>query len=87
MNIVLNYQLTDWLDVGIRWQYGSGFPITLPSGVKPRIVLSDENGDGIPETPVVAARTSYFGGNGEVIYDVDYNNQRLEFKETALSQT
>ncbi len=81
VNIVLNYQLTHWLDVGIRWQYGSGFPITLPSGVKPRIVLVDENGDGVPETPEVATRIPYFGGNGEVIYDVDYNNQRLNARK------
>ncbi len=81
VNIVFNYQLTDWLDVGLRWQYGSGFPITLPSGVKPRIVLVDENGDGVPETPEVATRIPYFGGNGEVIYDVDYNNQRLNARK------
>ncbi len=61
VNIVLNYQLTRWLDVGLRWQYGSGFPISLPSGVKPRIVLMDENGDGIPETPVIATRTPFRG--------------------------
>ncbi len=81
VNVVFNYQLTDWLDVGIRWQYGSGFPITLPSGVKPRIVLADKDGDGVPETPEVATRISYFGGNGEVIYDVDYNNQRLNARK------
>ncbi len=83
VNIVLNYQLTRWLDVGLRWQYGSGFPISLPAGVKPRIVLMDENGDGIPETPVIATRTPYAGGTGEVIYDVDYNNQRLNSRKPA----
>ena len=81
VNIVFNYQLTHWLDVGLRWQYGSGFPITLPTGVKPRIVLVDENGDGVPETPEVATRIPYFGGNGQVIYDVDYNNQRLNARK------
>ncbi len=81
VNIVFNYQLTHWLDVGVRWQYGSGFPITLPTGVKPRIVLVDENGDGVPETPEVATRIPYFGGNGQVIYDVDYNNQRLNARK------
>ena len=83
VNIVLNYQLTRWLDVGLRWQYGSGFPISLPSGVKPRIVLMDENGDGIPETPVIATRTPFAGGTGEVIYDVDYNNQRFNSRKPA----
>ncbi len=83
VNIVLNYQLNDWLDVGVRWQYGSGFPVTLPSGVKPRIVLADENGDGIPESPVIATRTPFLGGDGEVIYDVDYNNQRFNSRKPA----
>ncbi len=83
LNVVLNYQLTDWLDMGLRWQYGSGFPITLPSGIRPRIVLSDENGDGIPETPIVASRTPFLGGTGEVIYDVDYNNQRYNSRKPA----
>jgi hypothetical protein len=83
VNIVLNYQLTRWLDVGLRWQYGSGFPITIPSGVKPRIVLVDKNADGIPETPEIATRSPYFGGTGEVIYDVDYDNQRLNARKPA----
>ena len=83
VNIVLNYQLTGWLDVGLRWQYGSGFPISSPSGVKPRIVLVDKNADGIPETPEIATRTPYFGGTGEVIYDVDYGSQRLNARKPA----
>lgn len=83
VNIVLNYQLTDWLQMGLRWQYGSGFPMTIPSGVKPRIVLADKNGDGVPETPELATRSSYFGGTGEVIFDVDYNNQRLNARKPA----
>ena len=83
VNIVLNYQLTNWLDVGLRWQYGSGFPLSIPAGIKPRIILADENGDGIPETPEIATRIPYFGGNGEVIYDVDYNNQRFNGRKPA----
>jgi hypothetical protein len=83
VNVVMNYQLTDWLDVGVRWQYGSGFPITLPSGIKPRIVLADQNGDGIPETPVIATRVPFLGGDGQVIYDVNYNNQRYNARKPA----
>ncbi len=83
VNIVLDYQLTHWLDVGIRWQYGSGFPRSEPVGIKPRIILVDENGDGIPETPEIATRTSFAGGPAEVIYDVNYNNQRLNARKPA----
>ena len=61
--------------MGLRWQYGSGFPISEPIGIKPRIILKDENLDGIPETPEVATRTT---GNGteEVIYDIDYGTNK-----------
>jgi hypothetical protein len=83
INVVLNYQLISWLDVGLRWQYGSGFPATTPVGIKPRIIVVDENGDGRPETPVIAVRTPFTGGNGEVIYDVDYNNRRLNSRKPA----
>lgn len=83
INIVLDYQLTDWLNVGLRWQYGSGFPVTQPSGIKPRIILMDENGDGIPETPEIATRKPFSGGSEEVIYDVVYNNQQLNSRKPA----
>jgi hypothetical protein len=41
VNIVLNYRLNSWLETGMRWQYGSGFPMTEPVGVEPRIILVD----------------------------------------------
>jgi hypothetical protein len=37
-NLVLNYTFCRIWDVGVRWQYGTGFPYTEPTGVKPRIV-------------------------------------------------
>lgn len=80
VNVVLNYQLTGWLNLGLRWQYGSGFPVSQPAGIKPRIIVLDENGDGVPETPEIAIRTPFTGGTGEVIYDVDYN-QRLNSRK------
>ena len=79
VNLVFNYQLNDWLDIGLRWQYGSGFPLSQPVGIKPRIILQDNNLDGIPETPVIATRknNSYFDSPSEVIYDVDYGGNKL----------
>jgi hypothetical protein len=79
VNLVLNYKINSWLDVGMRWQYGSGFPYTQPMGIKPRIILADQDLDGKPETPVIATRK----GSGlpqdqqEVIYDVDFGDNRL----------
>ena len=78
VNIVLNYKINSWLDVGMKWHYGSGFPTNEAVGIKPRIVLVDQNFDGKPETPVIATRQ----GSGlpqdrqEVIYDVDYGDNK-----------
>lgn len=79
VNIVLNYKVNSWFDAGIRWQYGSNFPATVPDGVKPRIVLADYNFDGKPETPVIATRqnSGLHENQQEVIYDVDFGNNRL----------
>lgn len=97
LNIVMNYRFNDWFDVGVRWQYGSGFPITEPVGIKPRIILVDLNNDGRPESPIVATRRSFSNPNapGEVIYDIDYGDNslnkrkppyhRLDIRLTALA--
>ncbi len=79
VNVVFHYKINSWLDAGMRWQYGSGFPFTEPTGIKPRIILADQDLDGKPETPVIATRK----GSGqsqdqqEVIYDVDFGDNRL----------
>ncbi len=78
LNLVLNYKISSWLDMGIRFQYGSGFPVTSPTGIKPRIILADENGDFIPESPVIATRTNS-DGDKQVIYDVDYGDRFNRF--------
>jgi hypothetical protein len=79
VNVVLEYRINNWLELGVRWQYGSGFPISEPLGIKPRIVLEDRNLDGIPETPVIATRSGTANANGEeeVIYDIDFGNRKL----------
>jgi len=95
LDLVLNYRISSWLDLGVRFQYGSGFPLTEAVGIKPRIILADQNGDGVPETPVVATRQT--GDNNEVIYDVDFgdtsnkyssrkpNYHRLDLRLTAFA--
>jgi hypothetical protein len=84
-NVVFNYQINNWLDIGVRWQYGSGFPISQPVGIKPRIILQDNNLDGIPETPVIATRKSSSDPNApaEVIYDIDYSGNKLNARKPA----
>jgi hypothetical protein len=81
INIVLNYQAANWFEIGIRWQYGSGFPISQPAGVKPRIILQDQDLDGIPETPVIATRNVNPGGDNPVIFDVDFADRKLNSRK------
>jgi hypothetical protein len=81
VNIVLNYQLNSWLELGVRWQYGSGFPTSQPTGVKPRIILEDQNLDGIPETPVIATRNLNNGGENPVIFDVNFADRKLNSRK------
>ncbi len=83
VNIVLNYKLNNWLDLGLRWQYGSGFPYTEPVGIKPRIILVDKNNDGIPETPEIATRKSLSNPDApeQVIFDINYGNNKLNARK------
>ncbi|HSP88155.1 MAG TPA: hypothetical protein VLN45_08475, partial [Ignavibacteriaceae bacterium] len=83
VNIVLQYKINSWLHVGARWQYGSGFPYTEPVGIKPRIILADQDLDGIPETPVIATRRNpdLPQDQQEVIYDVDFADNRLNARK------
>jgi hypothetical protein len=84
VNIVLNYQLNSWLDLGIRWQYGSGFPDTEPLGITPRIILVDNNLDGKPETPVISTRKNSSNPNEQqVIYDIDFGNNKFNSRKPA----
>ncbi len=87
VNVVANIRLNDWLDLGIRWRYGSGFPITPAVRVAPRIA---PNKDGVPEI-VTDAR-------GRVIFNLDYGGEenlnaarlpayhRLDVRLTAKTQ-
>ena len=67
LNVVLDYEVNHWLDIGIRFQYGSGFPITTPVGIKPRVTMVDTDADAVPDSPEIATR----GNSDEVIYDID----------------
>jgi len=73
-NLVLNYKINSYWEVGIKQQYGSGFPYTKPIGIKPRIIMTDQNLDLKPETPEIATRS-----NNEVIFEPDYGIDRQRF--------
>lgn len=73
-NLVLNYRINENWELGIKQVYGSGFPYTKPKGIKPRIILTDQNLDFSPETPEIATRK-----NNQVVFDVDYGLDRQRF--------
>ncbi|GAB6281637.1 MAG: carboxypeptidase-like regulatory domain-containing protein [Ignavibacterium sp.] len=76
VNVILNYKISNKWDLGLRWQYGSGFPFAEPLGITPRIILTDTNGDFIPETPTIATRKSFANPyNDEVIFDLVYDDR------------
>ncbi|MBA4250527.1 MAG: hypothetical protein C0425_04405 [Chlorobiaceae bacterium] len=95
-NVVMNYRFNKTWDVGARWQYGSGFPHTTPVGIRPRIILQDQDGDGIVETPVIATRRTFANPiTDEAILDIDNGREdrfnarkpayhRLDIRVTAF---
>ncbi len=82
INIVLDYQVNDWFNVGLRFQFGSGFPYTLPTGIKPRVILTDQDGDGKPETPEIATVRNYVDpSTGPVVlYNIDFGGRENYMK-------
>jgi hypothetical protein len=76
VNIVMNYQANSWFSLGLRWQYGSGFPFSRPTGIAPRIYYADTNMDGEADTPLISTY-----GRGEVVYNLDYEGQKLNARK------
>ncbi|GAB1348860.1 TonB-dependent receptor [Ignavibacteriales bacterium] len=97
INIVLDYQFAKAWNLGIRWQYGSGFPLTTPEGVAPRVLSTDTDGDSKPDSQFLAVRRGANGNYSEVIYDVAFEDKnrfnsrkpeyhRLDVRLTAIAQ-
>ena len=79
-NLVLDYKASSWFDFSVRFQYGSGFPTTVPVGFKPRVILNDSNGDLIPDDPNLAVRRTLNGETENVIFDVDYGSRKNQLQ-------
>jgi hypothetical protein len=83
LNLVANYRILKWLELGARFNLSSNFPITKPVGVKPRIV-----GDSLAVLPVI----------NQVQFDLDFGDlsnvfsqrkplyHRLDFRATAYTR-
>jgi len=66
VNIVMNYRLLNWLEVGIRWNYASNFPITPPVGLKPRSI-----NDNLVINPLT----------NDVVFSLDYGEESNRYSD------
>jgi hypothetical protein len=71
VDVVLNYRMSNWFDIGVRWKYGTNFPYTPATGLTPRLVTVTENGQPKKEIQV--------DGNGYVIFDIDRGGEANKF--------
>jgi hypothetical protein len=71
VNIVLDYRLNSWLEAGVRWNFGTGFPYTPPVGLRPRIVTVNQNGQ---DRQVLQTDSQ-----GRVIFDIDRGSEENRF--------
>lgn len=82
INVVLNYRVLNWLEIGLRWTYATNFPFTPPIGIYPRIV-----NDSIVVNPFT----------NQIIFNLDYGDEnnrlsqrkpdyhRLDLRATAYT--
>ncbi len=71
IDVVVDYRATRWLDLGLRWKYGSNFPYTAAVGLSPRIVTVKENGN--------EGKAIEVDRNGNVVFDVDRDGEANKF--------
>jgi len=66
INIVMNYKINSWLELGARWNYASNFPFTNPVGITPRIAS---------DTLIVNPLTN------QVIFNLDYGTDANRYQD------
>ena len=83
LNIVANYKLLRWLEIGARFNYSSNFPVTVPVGVKPRVV-----GDSLAVLPIlnIVQFDFDFGGQSNLFASKKPVYHRLDIRATAYTQ-
>ncbi len=83
VNIVANYKLLPWLELGARFNYSSNFPVTLPVGIRPRVV-----GDSLAVLPILNI-TQFdfdFGGESNKLAFKKPDYHRLDLRATAYTK-
>ncbi len=66
VNLVGNYKILSWLELGARFNYSSNFPVTLPQGIRPRVV-----GDSLAVLPILNL----------VQFNFDFGNETRRFSD------
>lgn len=83
LNLVLNYRLLAWLELGTRWSYASNFPFTKPVGITPRI--SNDSLVINPLTNQVIFNLDY-GGDDNKLANRKPAYHRLDVRISAFAQ-
>lgn len=83
INLVANYKILSWLELGARFNYSSNFPVTLPKGIRPRVV-----GDSLAVLPILnLVQFDFdFGGEGNKFADKKPVYHRLDIRATAYTK-
>ena len=83
VNLVANYKLLSWLELGARFNYSSNFPVTLPKGIRPRVV-----GDSLAVLPILnLVQFDFdFGGDDNKFADKKPEYHRLDIRATAYTK-
>ncbi|RPI15427.1 MAG: hypothetical protein EHM58_14115 [Ignavibacteriae bacterium] len=82
LNIVANYRILKWLELGARFNYSSNFPYTKPLGIKPRVV-----NDSLAVLPIInkVQFDFNFGGESNKLADKKPDYHRLDLRVTAYT--
>jgi hypothetical protein len=83
LNIVANYRILHWLELGARFNFSSNFPMTKPVGIKPRVV-----GDSLAVLPIVN-KVQFdldFGEESNILSFKKPNYHRLDMRATAYTR-
>jgi hypothetical protein len=70
-NLVLDCKVNSWLDLGLRWRYGTNFPFTPATGIKPRIIEVKQNG--------ITTHVIETDARGNIIFDIDRGGEGNKF--------
>lgn len=83
VNLVANYKILPWLELGARFNYSSNFPVTLPVGIRPRVV-----GDSLAVLPYlnIVQFDFDFGGDANKFADKKPVYHRLDIRATAYTK-